>query len=208
MIMGQRTQMLIIKHSRDGQKKVEFYHHQWGYGRNMFLAVMFLYMRYYGTSSLGYCTGAGKPEERRAAMERDFIFEVGNLDGMGGFIHENTGPYWKERWQDILDRADINDIDSIYDACEMGDNNNGWCVVDITPSENRYGNPKFKVGWLLGREDAYGYRESGRRDGWVTAEKYAKSHGGGAYSDGEFVRMYLSFCGYFGIKDIAGDPRC
>lgn len=206
--MGQRTQVLIIKHSRDGQKKVEFYHHQWGYGRNMFLAVMFLYMRYYGSSAWNYEPREGSWDERKVTMERNFIFDVGKLEGMDSFYHENEQKEWTKVQQEILDKADINDFKSVMDACGMGDNNNGWCVIDITPGKDEWDNPHFKVGWILGEEgysrDRWGnYKPNKYYEEWVTAEEYGKLNVGNNFSDRKFVKMYLSFCNYFDIEDIA-----
>lgn len=47
--MGQRTQMLVIKRAENGEKRVSFYHNQWGFGRCMFLGVMELFIQYYNS---------------------------------------------------------------------------------------------------------------------------------------------------------------
>ena len=46
--MGQRTQILVIKENNKGERQAEFYHHQWGYGRNMYLAFMDCVIKDYG----------------------------------------------------------------------------------------------------------------------------------------------------------------
>lgn len=208
--------MLIIKHSRDGQKKVEFYHNQWGYGRCMYLAVMYLYMRYYNTDSWGFedKDDCGTLDERRQHRETNFIFRHGTLEGMGNFSDElSFCKEGKERMaqQDFYNTADIGDLDSVLNVCETGDNNNGWCVVDIAPGDDEFDKPHFKVGWILGDEETLDYDkyDNCRRNKWyhkwATAEEYGRLNGGSDYSDKQFVKMFREFCDYFGIEDIAAE---
>lgn len=205
--MGQRTQVLIIKHSRDGQKQVEFYHNQWGYGRCMYLAVMYLYIRYYGTSVFSYEKTKDSWEETKSDMEDRFILQHGTLEGLGEFYHENADSNFKEDYQEILDKADINDFESIWKACCCGDNNNGYCVIDITPGKDQFDNPHFKIGWILGAE-AYSYDRYGNSrpnkyyKKWLTSEEYGKLNEGSNFSDKKFVKMFRAFCDYFDIEEI------
>lgn len=207
--MGQRTQVLIIKHSKNGQKQVDFYHCQWGYGRCMYLAVMYLYIRYYNTSVYQYEKSDDKTwEERKRDMATRFLLQHGTLDGLGNFYHENKNPEFKRQYQDILDKADINDFESIWNACLCGDNNNGWCVIDITPGQDEYDNPHFKIGWILGTEetmycDRWGNCKTNKYyKQWMTSEEYGKLNGGSNFSDKKFIKMFRAFCDYFDIEEI------
>lgn len=209
--MGQRTQVLIIKHSRDGQKQTEFYHNQWGYGRCMYLAVMYLYIRYYNTSVTDFEDRNASWEENKKHRETRFIFRHGTLEGMNNFQNElsylNADAYPAQR--EFYNTADIDDFDSVWNVCGTGDNNNGWCVIDVTPGKDEYSAPHFKVGWIAGSEDYSEYdkqtdtwHNNGYYRRWLTAEEYARINGGSNYTDKKFIQMYRAFCDYFGIEDI------
>ena len=54
--MGQRTQVLVIKENRKGERRCTFLHNQWGFGRSMYMALIDMYLQDYhkDTCSRGY----------------------------------------------------------------------------------------------------------------------------------------------------------
>lgn len=206
--MGQRTQMLVIKRAENGEKRVSFYHNQWGFGRCMFLGVMELFIQYYNSDEYSF----GSNAKERA---RNFLFGVGKLDYKGSnFVNElsPTNKWDKDYWDKQIDKVkavDIDDLNSVLQVCECGDNNNGWCVVEITQGKEAYDKPNFRIGWLLGNEETSHTDKFGNimrnlyYHKWVTSEQYAKLNGGHNYSDNKFSKMFCEFRDYFEIKEMA-----
>ena len=118
--------------------------------------------------------------------------------------------------QDVLDSADISNLNTIRDVFDYGDNNNGGMVVYIKENEKGYVPSYFKVGFLLGEEDTE-CEWDGKvfNDGndkkafsrWLTPQMYGRMNGGSNYSDSDFVKMFSSFCRYFGIEYIRNSKR-
>lgn len=186
--MGQRTQILVIRENNKGEKNVKFYHHQWGFGRVMYLALMDAYMNDYNKESFksGY----------NFLNNKDFT--------TNDKIHDVTTDVPKE----VLNAVDITDFETIKNVFEFGDNNNGGLVISIKEGNKHYDGADFKIGFLLGKEDSYTYDNKTNEQidiekpfsRYLTPQEYGKMNGGCSYSDEKFVKMFTDFCEYFGIE--------
>lgn len=192
--MGQRTQVLVIKENNKNEKKVHFFHHQWGFGRVMYLGLMDLFMQDYS----------------KETFENGYNFFDCSFKTSGKF-YEITDEVPKE----VLEAVDINNFDTIKKVFKYGDNNNGGMVVHIKEDETDWYRSDFKVGFLLGYEDAESeyvdddgnvekYNEGNGKafERWLTPQEYGKLNGGSDYSDDLFLEMFDKFCKYFNIKYI------
>lgn len=195
--MGQRTQIIVIKENNKGEVRKTVWHHQWGFGRIMYLALMSLYISDYNkdTWAEGY----------------DFFNTSFPL--IPKLINVTD-----EVPKDILEQANVNDLASIRQVIDYCDNNNGAMVVYIkeNPTEN-YLTSQFKVGFLMGLEDeyytstydnkTYNKRNIGEKpfSRWLTPVEYGRINGGNKYSDEDFIEMVYKFCEYFEIDTIKED---
>ena len=195
--MGQRTQIIVIKENNKGEVRKTVWHHQWGFGRIMYLALMSLYIGDYNkdTWAEGY----------------DFFNTSFPL--IPKLINVTDGVP-----KDILEQANVNDLASIRQVIDYCDNNNGAMVVYIkeNPTEN-YLTSQFKVGFLMGLEDeyytstydnkTYNERNIGEKafSRWLTPVEYGRINGGNKYSDEDFIEMVYKFCEYFEIDTIKED---
>lgn len=195
--MGQRTQIIVIKENNKGEVRKTVWHHQWGFGRIMYLALMSLYIGDYNkdTWAEGY----------------DFFNTSFPL--IPKLINVTD-----EVPKDILEQANVNDLASIRQVIDYCDNNNGAMVVYIkeNPTEN-YLTSQFKVGFLMGLEDeyytstydnkTYNKRNIGEKpfSRWLTPVEYGRINGGNKYSDEDFIEMVYKFCEYFEIDTIKED---
>lgn len=195
--MGQRTQIIVIKENNKGEVRKTVWHHQWGFGRIMYLALMSLYIGDYNkdTWAEGY----------------DFFNTSFPL--IPKLINVTDGVP-----KDILEQANVNDLASIRQVIDYCDNNNGAMVVYIkeNPTEN-YLTSQFKVGFLMGLEDeyytstydnkTYNKRNIGEKpfSRWLTPVEYGCINGGNKYSDEDFIEMVYKFCEYFDIETIKED---
>ena len=195
--MGQRTQIIVIKENNKGEVRKTVWHHQWGFGRIMYLALMSLYIGDYNkdTWAKGY----------------DFFNTSFPL------IPKLTN-VTDEVPKDILEQANVNDLASIRQVIDYCDNNNGAMVVYIkeNPTEN-YLTSQFKVGFLMGLEDeyytstydnkTYNERNIGEKafSRWLTPVEYGRINGGNKYSDEDFIEMVYKFCEYFKIETLKED---
>ena len=188
--MGQRTQVLVIKENANGVKKATFFHHQWGFGRVMYLGFMDLLMQEYA----------------KDPPKNDYDFYDCKFGTSAKFYNMNE--YVPN---DVLSKADINDLDSIRSVFAYGDNNNGGMVVYIKEDKDKFRLSYFKVGFLLGSEDIENeyngnvYNKGNDKapfERWLTPEEYGEMNGGSFYSDPEFVKIFTDFCEYFGVEYI------
>ena len=195
--MGQRTQIIVIKENNKGEVRKTVWHHQWGFGRIMYLALMSLYIGDYNkdTWTEGY----------------DFFNTSFPL--IPKLINVTD-----EVPKDILEQANVNDLASIRQVIDYCDNNNGAMVVYIkeNPTEN-YLTSQFKVGFLMGLEDeyytstydnkTYNKRNIGEKpfSRWLTPVEYGRINGGNKYSDENFIEMVYKFCEYFKIETLKED---
>lgn len=195
--MGQRTQIIVIKENNKGEVRKTVWHHQWGFGRIMYLALMSLYISDYNkdTWAEGY----------------DFFNTSFPL--IPKLINVTDGVP-----KDILEQANVNDLASIRQVIDYCDNNNGAMVVYIkeNPTEN-YLTSQFKVGFLMGLEDeyytstydnkTYNKRNIGEKpfSRWLTPVEYGRINGGNKYSDEDFIEMVYKFCEYFEIETLKED---
>lgn len=193
--MGQRTQVLVIKENNKGEKRSHFFHCQWGFGRVMYLALMDLFMQDYS----------------KETFDKNYDFFDCSFKTSGKF-YDVTDEVPKE----VLDAVDINDLDTIRNVFGYGDNNNGGMVVYIKENEKSYEISDFKVGFLLGEEDTESewdgklYNEGNDKEAfsrWLTPQMYGRMNGGSNYSDSDFVKIFSSFCRYFGIEYIRNSKR-
>ena len=195
--MGQRTQIIVIKENNKGEVRKTVWHHQWGFGRIMYLALMSLYIGDYNkdTWADGY----------------DFFNTSFPL--IPKLINVTD-----EIPKDILGQANVDNLASIRRVIDYCDNNNGAMVVYIkeNPTEN-YLTSQFKVGFLMGLEDeyytstydneTYNERNIGEKpfSRWLTPVEYGRINGGNEYSDESFIEMIYKFCEYFEIETIKED---
>ena len=195
--MGQRTQIIVIKENNKGEVRKTVWHHQWGFGRIMYLALMSLYIGDYNkdTWAEGY----------------DFFNTSFPL--IPKLINVTD-----EIPKDILGQANVDNLASIRRVIDYCDNNNGAMVVYIkeNPTEN-YLTSQFKVGFLMGLEDeyytstydnkTYNKRNIGEKpfSRWLTPVEYGRINGGNKYSDDSFIEMIYKFCEYFEIETLKED---
>ena len=195
--MGQRTQIIVIKENNKGEVRKTVWHHQWGFGRIMYLALMSLYIGDYNkdTWAEGY----------------DFFNTSFPL--IPKLINVTD-----EIPKDILGQANVDNLASIRRVIDYCDNNNGAMVVYIkeNPTEN-YLTSQFKVGFLMGLEDeyytstydnkTYNKRNIGEKpfSRWLTPVEYGRINGGNKYSDENFIEMVYKFCEYFKIETLKED---
>ena len=195
--MGQRTQIIVIKENNKGEVRKTVWHHQWGFGRIMYLALMSLYIGDYNkdTWAEGY----------------DFFNTSFPL--IPKLINVTD-----EIPKDILGQANVDNLASIRRVIDYCDNNNGAMVVYIkeNPTEN-YLTSQFKVGFLMGFEDeyctstydnkTYNKRNIGEKpfSRWLTPVEYGRINGGNKYSDENFIEMVYKFCEYFKIETLKDD---
>ena len=194
--MGQRTQIIVIKENNKGEVRKTVWHHQWGFGRIMYLALMSLYIGDYNkdTWAEGY----------------DFFNTSFPL--IPKLINVTD-----EVPKDILEQANVNDLASIRQVIDYCDNNNGAMVVYIKENPTNYMTSQFKVGFLMGLEDeyytstydneTYNERNIGEKafSRWLTPVEYGRINGGNEYSDEDFIEMVYKFCEYFEIDTIKED---
>lgn len=195
--MGQRTQIIVIKENNKGEVRKTVWHHQWGFGRIMYLALMSLYIGDYNKDTW--------------AEGHDFFNTSFPL--IPKLINVTD-----EVPKDILEQANVNDLASIRQVIDYCDNNNGAMVVYIkeNPTEN-YLTSQFKVGFLMGLEDeyytstydnkTYNKRNIGEKpfSRWLTPVEYGRINGGNKYSDENFIEMVYKFCEYFKIETLKED---
>ena len=194
--MGQRTQIIVIKENNKGEVRKTVWHHQWGFGRIMYLALMSLYIGDYNkdTWAEGY----------------DFFNTSFPL--IPKLINVTD-----EVPKDILEQANVNDLASIRQVIDYCDNNNGAMVVYIKENPTNYMTSQFKVGFLMGLEDeyytstydneTYNERNIGEKafSRWLTPVEYGRINGGNEYSDESFIEMIYKFCEYFEIETLKED---
>ena len=194
--MGQRTQIIVIKENNKGEVRKTVWHHQWGFGRIMYLALMSLYIGDYNkdTWAEGY----------------DFFNTSFPL--IPKLINVTDGVP-----KDILEQANVNDLASIRQVIDYCDNNNGAMVVYIKENPTNYMTSQFKVGFLMGLEDeyytstydnkTYNKRNIGEKpfSRWLTPVEYGRINGGNKYSDEDFIEMVYKFCEYFEIDTLKED---
>ena len=194
--MGQRTQIIVIKENNKGEVRKTVWHHQWGFGRIMYLALMSLYIGDYNkdTWAEGY----------------DFFNTSFPL--IPKLINVTD-----EIPKDILGQANVNDLASIRQVIDYCDNNNGAMVVYIKENPTNYMTSQFKVGFLMGLEDeyytstydnkTYNKRNIGEKpfSRWLTPVEYGRINGGNKYSDENFIEMVYKFCEYFKIETLKED---
>ena len=172
--MGQRTQILVIKENNKGERQAEFYHNQWGYGRNMYLALMDCVIKDYGkdTWQEGY----------------DF-FKAHGIEGGKWYNCTEEVP------KNVLQAADPEKLDTIREVFKYGDNNNGGMVIFVKENKLSSQPSDYKIGFLLGDEDCIDPFSE-----WASPQDYGEYNGGAGYSDKEFVEMFDKFCKYFDVE--------
>ena len=182
--MGQRVQVLVIKETKNGARRVSFHHHQWGFGRVMYLAAMDMLMQMYNRpyNSNFFMEPAKFPTSPRISDETQYV------------------P------RSVLEAVDPDNFLSMAEVFTYGDNNNGGMVIYIKQETDYDKNDDiFRVGFLLGEEDCNAGEEEFSR--WLSPEEYAKRNGGSEYSDNDFVKMFKDFCDYFGITTFPDNSR-
>ena len=188
--MGQRTQVLVIKENNKKERKVTFLHHQWGFGRMMYMALMDMFFQDY----------------HKDTFKRGYSFLAPAAVATSSSFYDCTD----EVPTKVLKDVDPNNFASIARVFDYGDNNNGGLVIYIKEKKKEYDTSNFKIGFLLGWEDTYRKYEDGEEINvghdkkpflrWLTPEEYGKMNGGSDYSDEKFVRIFMRFCRYFGVK--------
>lgn len=180
--MGQKTQILVIKENNKGEKRCHFFHHQWGFGRTMYLALVDLFLQDYW----------------KDASNKDYNFLDCSIKTSNRFYDET-----KNVPNDVLNAADINNLGTIREVFEYGDNDNGGLVVYMKERKN-YEMCSIKIGFLVGYEDKLYAKKCKvgngvEFDSWVTPKEYGKVNGGNDFSDRKFTTLFDKFCDYFEI---------
>ena len=188
--MGQRTQVLVIKENNKKERKVTFLHNQWGFGRKMYMALMDMFFQDY----------------HKDTFKRGYSFLSPAKVATSSSFYDCTD----EVPTKVLEDVDPNNFASMVRVFDYGDNNNGGLVIYVKEKKTGYSTSNFKIGFLLGLEDTYHKYEDGEEINvghdekpflrWLTPEEYGKMNGGSDYSDEKFVRIFMRFCRYFGIK--------
>lgn len=194
--MGQRTQIIVIKENNKGEVRKTVWHHQWGFGRIMYLALMSLYIGDYNKDT----------------WAKGYDFFNTSFPLIPKLINiTNDIP------KDILEQINVNDLASIRQVIDYCDNNNGAMVVYIKENPTNYMISQFKVGFLMGLEDeyytstydnkTYNERNIGEKpfSRWLTPVEYGRINGGNEYSDENFIEMVYKFCEYFEIETLKED---
>lgn len=195
--MGQRTQIIVIKENNKGEVRKTVWHHQWGFGRIMYLALMSLYIGDYNKDT----------------WVEGYDFFNTSFPLIPKLINVTD-----EVPKDILEQANVDNLASIRRVIDYCDNNNGAMVVYIkeNPTE-KYLTSQFKVGFLMGLEDeyytstydnkTYNKRNIGEKpfSRWLTPVEYGRINGGNKYSDEDFIEMVYKFCEYFEIETLKED---
>lgn len=172
--MGQRTQIIVVKENNNGERQIEVYHHQWGYGRNMYLALM----------------GCVINDYNKNTFRDDYDFFKTH-----GIKNDAWSNVTDEISKEVLENVYLDEINTIKDVFSECDNNNGGMVIHVKENKNKFEMASYKVGFLLGYEDACDPFES-----WASPQEYGENNGGSDYSDEDFVEMFDKFCKYFGIE--------
>lgn len=194
--MGQRTQIIVIKENNKGEVRKTVWHHQWGFGRIMYLALMSLYIGDYNKDT----------------WAKGYDFFNTSFPLIPKLINITNGIP-----KDILEQINVNDLASIRQVIDYCDNNNGAMVVYIKENPTNYMTSQFKVGFLMGLEDeyytstydnkTYNERNIGEKpfSRWLTPVEYGRINGGNEYSDENFIEMVYKFCEYFEIETLKED---
>lgn len=188
--MGQRTMFYTVAEDRDGKVKISGYYNQWGIGRVMPMAVTSCIMN----------------NERRD-------YGVGVLEGTAfdfkaqRFIQEFAEVYEPEQ------RAFLrvwNNPRMIGQFTEGFDNNNG-AVVLYAKDEPDGESTEYRIGFLLGSEDAYikegdlEYNEGNKELGeafsrWLSLNEWANLECNKEYLSGKFLDWWRPFLSYYEVK--------
>lgn len=189
--MGQRTQIIVIKKDCEGKVKKTVWHHQWGFGRNMYLALLSLHIADYSKDT----------------FSKDYDFFDTSFPTIPKLYNVT-----EEIPKEILEQADVNSLASIRQVFDYCDNNNGGMVIQITENTDNYNPSQFKIGFLMGYEDEYCTSADNKEvynpenfgekpfSRWLTPEEYGRINGGKRYSDIDFIEMIRKYCNYFGIE--------
>lgn len=193
--MGQRTQVLVIKENKKGERKSTFFHHHWGYGRMMYMGLIDLVMSDYN----------------KDIFKKGYDFLAPSHISTNEKFYDITSDVPRK----VLEDVDPENFATIAHVFDWADNNNGGMVVYIKENkEHDYYKSHFKVGFLLGPSDAH-YRVTdcdgiekeyniGNDDmvfsRWLTPAEYGKMNGGSDYSDDKFINLFTDFCEYFDVE--------
>lgn len=189
--------MLVKKHN-NGTQTAHVLHRQWGFGRQMYLALMDLLISDYFKDTW----------KKDYSYDKDVMpFSVFPTEER--LKNDLCDDYIPEH---LLKDLDLNNVGNVREIFEHCDNNNGGLVIQMTEAENKYGASEFKIGFMLGSEDAYDYDENDVRivkeepfTRYLTPDEYGEMNGGNTYSDAKFVKIFNDFCEYFEILRVGVD---
>lgn len=196
--MGQRTQILLVKNKKDGTRSVNLYHLQWGFGRQMYLALMDLFIS-------DYC---------KDTWLKDYSYDKDVFPKSVAALNRENNRY--DLPAEIVQNLDLGDIQTVKDVFEYADNNNGGLVIEMTESGDGYGMSDYKIAFLLGYEDTESeydsevYHKGNDKEAfsrYLTPAEYGRMNGGSSYSDEKFVKMFQAFCDYFEIECIGSEEH-
>lgn len=180
---------MVIKEDNKGNRKCSFYHHQNGFGRVMYLALMDMVMTDYNKDN---------------TFSDDYDFFKTMEFHTNPKLHDITD----EVPEEVYEAVDLMDIKTIKDVFDYGDNNNGGMVIYVRQGEMNYSISKFKIGFMLGDEECSRWDETTNMfieldkpfSRWVSPSEYGVRNMGSNYSDPTFVKMFNDFCNYFGVE--------
>ena len=182
--------LFTIAESQEGKMKVNGYYHQWGIGRIMPEAAM---------SAIIGCF-------RRDKYNSDFCenLTIGNAKGTGFRLE------FSEKYEpgDKLAHYVWNNPIMIGEMACRHDNNNGALVV-YAKEQSDGKEVDFRVGFLLGHEDAYSadYPDCNKENKalgaafsrWLTFEEFSDLSVNDCITD-NFKTIFLAFCKEYGVE--------
>ena len=195
--MGQRTQILFVKKHNNGTQTAHVLHRQWGFGRQMYLAFMDLFISDYFKDT----------------FKKDYSFDK-DVMPFSAFPGNQLEYNLEDKYmpKGLLENLDLNNLDSVREVFEHCDNNNGGMIIQMTEDKDKWRGADYKIAFMLGSEDAYKYDENDNRitieepfSRYLTPAEYGEMNGGSDCSDAGFVKVFDDFCEYFGIERVGQD---
>lgn len=181
--MGQRTQIILIRESRNGTRKINVMHFQNGIDDRMLLAF----------------TSIITAHELAPWYYKDYNFNDG--DGINDTFGSRAFDITTEFEPELLSSIDPDDITTVQAVFNRCDNNNGGMVIhakETYDKENYHHEVSYRIAFLLGweqtDEDKKPFSE------YIDAEQYMQAIHGDSYD--AFVYAFEQFCAHFNVNYI------
>lgn len=183
--MGQRTQIILQRVNKQGEKSTQVYFMQWGIGRMMFLHLISLAQADFFRKSWGESADFFK------AMQLNHLEDTELLD-----LNEHYGGEDLTKIRELLDNCDFDNPKEgagVVFGKEFA-NNNGGVFVRATEYENEIKMSKTRLEYAF----MLGYEEGGEYDRWCSADEYAASN---RHCDEQFMAGFHGLMNHFGAID-------